>query len=916
MRIKVKNIYLIVCLITVVFFCILACDNGSAPDSASSKTSSLVKVSLAVDGGSSGIQKAISINDVSFIYMYKAVPTWKQQASRPIAGDTNNQFVLIPGYDPSTPTPLGYFTPGQWVFYIQVLNGSTPVYEGHSDVSISSSQSNITVSVDKIQGITPGVVNIEVTAPTINNTDILTIEWKGTANGTGAAIQGSDTVTATPSGSISTFSYTKQDLPIGIYTFTLNHNNVNDRGGSIAVDIRQGEMALISGCLDNGEWQLGRLSYQFHNVDIVVHNYGTQQEPEYYGTVDWDVDYAVSGDKVSICTRPEVKSSVSVLTVTCNSTGQEIEYTRVGELYTFNMPDDAVTVRVAFTKADPGIVDVLLFRVVVQALYSQHHNDSLLPFLYFGKANNEPGQLDHPTRLGNVDIWYDGVNKICWYPYSGGNMTLSPGSLAGLFFGCDKFLSIDMNDIIATDINDMSDMFQGCTALTAVTLPNIISPAVSNNMAGMFQGCTSLRTLSNLNNFDSSKVTSFASMFQGCTSLTALDLSDFDASSATDMSGMFQGCTSLATLSNLNNFDSSKVTSFASMFQGCTSLTALDLSDFDASSATDLSDMFRDCINLVTLDLDGFTLNTANNEFVDINGLFRACVKLKGKNYELDKYKLDLSSFNTSRVKDMSYLFCGCKALTTITVSANFTTEFVEDMSYMFSSVDEGKAESASNKMNLTNLDFVGQFDTTNVTDMSHMFYMCSDQRLKSIPVSNFNTSKVTDMSYMFGCWDGSPSFVEAFDLSGWDFSQVTTVNRMFDRCESAEITFPGQTMLTHIGDILYWFSHCFQMDHTDLGNIIKSWDFTGYVGPKGQSTIDDLQTFFANIATTDSEKSPNNRLMKNDMTPSYGDCDFDVRYKFKTHDNNAVIQYLYVGGNPLDVQHQRLTTDPLGYTP
>lgn len=1098
MKAKVSYIGAIICLITLVFFCILACDNGSVSDSVSSKSSKFVNVCISVDGDSSDIQKSISLNSNSYIYKYKAVPQWTQNDS--IHGSTDNQFVLIPGYSANTQTSLGYFAPGKWIFYVQVLNNGTPIYDGNSGViSINSTQVNIEVSVSKItQGASRRVVTVNITAPTINNTDALTVSWNGTASGTGEAVQGSATAVATPDGSITTFTYVKDDLPVGTYTFTFTHNNVNCRGGSISVDVRQGENAVISGCLDNGEWQLGRISLTFHGVSIVIHNYGTPQDPIYYGDVDIDVDSTVSGDKVSVATRPSRKAHVAELTVTCDSDDEPVEYTRVGDLYTFNMPDDDVTVHVTFAQAAvSGQVDVMLFRTVVQALYSEYHNAA--SHIDFCKAAI-PNQITPIVLNDVVEICYDNVSdpsnpKICWD--SAEDMILSAGSLADLFKNGLKYRSINMSGIDASAVTDMSgmfegctnlsnvsfanfttsttnginmarmfkgctnlatanlnltgfvnskassmasmfqgstslatlnlsgfnagsatdmsSMFEGCTGLTSVTLPVISSPTISVNMAGLFKGCTSLTTLGGLSTFKTNRATSLASMFQGCTSLASLDLSDlnasnatdisemfqgctnlttldlsnFDASSATDISDMFRGCTSLASL-DLSNFDVSSATDISEMFQGCTALTTLnlsgfaassatdlsdifqgctslstldlseadlssitdisdifqvctslatldlsradlssvtdmsalfqgctslatvDLSYFDASGATDMSDMFRNCTNLVRLYLDGFIVNNSNNIEVNMQGLFRGCVNLRGN----DNNILDLSSFDTSKVTDMSYMFCKCKALTQITFGAKFDTSHVRDMSYMFSSVEQGTAGDAANKMNLTSLNVSG-FRTPNVTNMTHMFYMCSD--LTTLAVSQFDTKNVTDMSYMFGCWVGAPSHVAVFDLSGWDFSKVTTVNRMFDRCEYATtITFPSRTKWSRIEDMLYLFSNCYRLTRAKLKTIIATWDFSGH------NNVAALRALFSNVNDTDSETSPNNRLIKNNMCYSkhkvVGGADFDTREEYPTLDTRTVDPYpenntnpitkLYIGGDITGhIMYQRLTT-------
>ena len=871
----------ILILLLALLFIIAGCDNGSVSDSAMTKSSGLVKVSFTVDGDSSELQKISSLDSFNFTYQYKAIPQWT--SSDTIQGKTDN-WTSIDYFDGMS---LGFFTPGQWVFYIQILNGNTVVYEGHSDlIRISRSEANVTVYVTRvIPETTPGVF-ISVTAPTVAG-DTLTVSW-------GAGQGESDTAneSESPLGGVTTFSFAKDTLADGTYTFTLTYSNEQiAQGDEITkeisnVTVSSDTVTLISGYLENGEWKVTCTTKQIYDVNLELYDWNDAVTPwkdpsnpgKYCGTVDY-IRSAAPGDRVSFSPRPGENSKV--ISVSVNN--GDVTCVRQGTLYLFIMPEGEATIRVKFSNADAPEVDTLLFKTVVRALYNE--NDVIA----FGKFDSD--DLPIPAgapKLGDTFIWYCNSNnqkKICWKAGNAeGEMHLSDGSLAGLFSGHSNYESISMDDIITSHVTDMARMFQGCSGLTTLSLGT----------------------------FDASSATDISNMFEGCAKLVDITVSAFNTNTSgnVNMAGLFKDCVKLNTI-NTNSFalpsgfNAIKATSLAGMFQGCAALQSLNLNNFNASSATDLSDMFRDCINLVTLDLDGFTINTTNNKFVDMNSMFRACEKLKGKNNVLD-----LSSFNTSRVKDMSYMFCGCKALTTITVSANFTTPFVEDMSYMFSSVDLGKAESASNKMNLTNLDFVGQFNTANVTNMGHMFYMCSNENLRSIPVSNFNTSKVKDMSFMFGCWDGAPSHVRTFDLRNWDFSQVETVNRMFDRCQWAQITLPRHTILTNLQDVLYWFSHCFEIGTEELGNIIKSWDFTGnpYVA-----------SLFANISNTDSnpERSPSNRLFKNTMTVFNNN-----RQKYDTYSDpedpevDNPITTLYIGGDLSQIMYQRLTTDPLGYTP
>ena len=71
----------------------------------------------------------------------------------------------------------------------------------------------------------------------------------------------------------------------------------------------------------------------------------------------------------------------------------------------------------------------------------------------------------------------------------------------------------------------------------------------------------------------------------------------------------------------------------------------------------------------------------------------------------------------------------------------------------------------------------LSDFDTSNVTKMSNMFYCC--YALESLDLSNFDTSNVTDMLSMFSvCYA-----LESLDLSKFDTSNVTLMPFMFASC-------------------------------------------------------------------------------------------------------------------------------------
>lgn len=97
-----------------------------------------------------------------------------------------------------------------------------------------------------------------------------------------------------------------------------------------------------------------------------------------------------------------------------------------------------------------------------------------------------------------------------------------------------------------------------------------------------------------------------------------------------------------------------------------------------------------------------------------------------------------------------------------------FNTDLVTDMSHMFYGCSEIKT-----------IDF-SHFDTKNVTTMEYMFHSIGNSLVNKSPVildlSSFNTSKVENMGHMFaGSW-----YITKLDLRGFDMSKVTNTESMF----------------------------------------------------------------------------------------------------------------------------------------
>ena len=104
-------------------------------------------------------------------------------------------------------------------------------------------------------------------------------------------------------------------------------------------------------------------------------------------------------------------------------------------------------------------------------------------------------------------------------------------------------------------------------------------------------------------------------------------------------------------------------------------------------------------------------------------------------------------------------------------IQGNGKVKANEDSSYLFYGFNY-----------LETIEGLENFDTSNVTNMSDMFYSAGRKatNFNIGDLSNWNTSKVTDMSSMFGSAGRDATTWNIGDLSNWDTSNVTNMSAMF----------------------------------------------------------------------------------------------------------------------------------------
>jgi surface protein len=153
----------------------------------------------------------------------------------------------------------------------------------------------------------------------------------------------------------------------------------------------------------------------------------------------------------------------------------------------------------------------------------------------------------------------------------------------------------------------------------------------------------------------------------------------------------------------------------------------------------------------------------------------------------------------------LSDMFSDCLYLATINGITEWDTSNVTDMSRMFFCCTSLKSLDLSN------------FDTSNVTNMIGMFNGCNS--LESIDLSSFNnTSNVTDMSWMFYSCDN----LTTLDLSSFDTSNVTDMSWMFYSCDNLTELNLSNFDISNVTDMFCMFEYCNKLRTLRLDNCSK----------------------------------------------------------------------------------------------
>ena len=411
-----------------------------------------------------------------------------------------------------------------------------------------------------------------------------------------------------------------------------------------------------------------------------------------------------------------------------------------------------------------------------------------------------------------------------------------------------------LQNLNTSEVTDMHGMFAACSALTTLDLSTFNTSNVTK-MFNMFNGCTGLKAL-DLKNFNTEKVEFMSRMFKDCSALTSLDLSNFNTSNVIGMNGMFEGCSTLKEL-DLKSFNTSNVTNMSGMFAGSSALTSLDLKGFNTEKVKYMVDMFYGCSKLASI-ISNKAWNCEQSQ-----DMFKGCTAIKGA-VAYDESKTDVTMANpetgyfTKKAQDKpevttpeAYVqmsadkstltfFYDTKRATregttwginekqqvgervepawtgTYENPDTTTTKAVIDASFK----DFRPTSTASwfkRFKALTAIEGLQYLNTSEVTNMSDMFYYCS--ALTSLDLKNFNTSNVTEMNWMFtNC-----AALTSLDLTSFNTEKVTDMGWMFAGCKALTSLYLKNFNTQKVWNMSEMFSHCSALTSLDLSSFNTS---------------------------------------------------------------------------------------------
>lgn len=492
----------------------------------------------------------------------------------------------------------------------------------------------------------------------------------------------------------------------------------------------------------------------------------------------------------------------------------------------------------------PLLLMLMLFQPLTalarRTMYGRLNTDTQTLTIYYDD-NWQKGDFTIPsndTPYWRYDCDYNKLAKIKTVVFDPSFKDARLKNCSWWFSGFKGLTTITHLEYLNTSqVTNMQYMFSNCESLEALDLSTFNTENVTS-MSNMFYYCKSLKSL-NLSSFNTSKVTFMGSMFSDCESLTSLNLSSFNTENITNYGYMFQYCKSLTTL-DLSSFNSKEILNTSFMFIGCFALKTIDLSSFDTSKTTDMTSMFSGCYALETIYASSaFTTDNVKND----SYMFSNCTKLKnytiygsGKTHahigeggfftvapawvrfdaatgtltfqcSSAKTDADTDYFLNEARDDPGWYGTKSADIKTVVFKRNFRDARPTTCSLWFGSCT-----------NLTSIEGLENLNTSDVTSMDYMFYMC--KQLRALDLSGFHTEKVENMRDMFS----NCKNLETLNLSSFKTNNLTNMSEMFLECNKiAQLNLSGFNT-SGVKALDQVFKNCYALEALDLSSFDTKW--------------------------------------------------------------------------------------------
>ena len=521
--------------------------------------------------------------------------------------------------------------------------------------------------------------------------------------------------------------------------------------------------------------------------------------------------------------------------------------------------------------------------------------------MFYGDTNLKSIDLSafNTTKLTSTWDMFNGCTSITSIDLSSFN-TSNVQYFIWMFYNCKnlKILKINKNTFTTSNVTNMSRMFYNCSSLAEIDVSNFDTSKVTT-MEAMFYNCSSVLSL-DVSNFNTINSTSMWAMFYNCNKIEKLDLNKFNTSNVTNMAYMFSSCSNLKHIVLGSNFDTTKVTTMKNMFASCTKLKTIILnkSITSVSEAPKLLTSSSDKIGLESLTEANLYVPNKTSEKLYEQATNYKTIFASSYDTSNDIYRIQTLSENKLMKRENSTLINGEKILyiygAKLAGKTQYTADLVKTITLKNSatipadaidswSVDYAKGENKlwawivknasdtskydlyiggnyqvlqapedlynffAGYTNCTSINGLNILDTTNVTDMSFMFYNCKileqldlsnfktsnvttmqamfydANKLTAIDVSSFDTSKVKIMSGMFSGYDGDMSLTEIKGLEKFNTTNVTTMKSMFQSCISLKALDLSNFDTSNVTDMSHMFTQCKSLTNLNISKFNTS---------------------------------------------------------------------------------------------